>query len=122
MSAYVLVLDDDEMLRELVEAVLSGEGYRVRCAASIADALEIATRQQPGLVLFDLTLGMQRGEEFVTAYRQIPHATARLIATSGAADLVQRATALNVDGHLRKPWELDDLLCIVQDSLMNQEA
>ena len=45
MSAYVLILDDDEAMRELLEITLSDEGYDVRSAASSDEALASAAQQ-----------------------------------------------------------------------------
>jgi DNA-binding response OmpR family regulator len=113
MSAYVLILDDDEAMRELLEITLSGEGYDVRSAASSDEALASAAQQQPRVILFDLTLGNRDGESFVRAYRQLSNATACLIVVSGAVNIVERAAEMSVDGYLVKPYELDDLLATV---------
>ena len=113
MSAYILVLDDDEALRELLEITLSDEGYAVQSAATSEEALAMAAQQQPRVILFDLTLGNSRGEGFATTYSQLPNATARLIVVSGAVNIAERAAEMGVDGYLVKPYELDDLLATV---------
>jgi DNA-binding response OmpR family regulator len=84
-GAYILVLEDDQTTRELLEIVLTDEGYDARSASSVAQALAVAQEREPVLVLFDMLLQDQRGDDFVKAYRAMPGATARLIAVSGIA-------------------------------------
>ena len=52
----VLVVDDDDALRDLVATILSEEGYAVRTAASAAEALSAAQRERPGVVLMDVNM------------------------------------------------------------------
>ena len=113
MSAYVLILDDDEAMRELLEITLTDEGYDVQSAATSDEALAIAAQQQPRVILFDLTLGNSSGEGFANGYSQLPNATACLLVVSGAVNIVERATEMGIDGYLVKPYELDDLLATV---------
>jgi DNA-binding response OmpR family regulator len=116
MSGYVLVVDDDLLMRELLELALSGEGYEVESAPSVTDALASCQRRPPGVILFDLTLGQEDGESFVRAYRTLPNAHAALIAVSGASGLEQRVSALGITTFLMKPWDLDELLQAVKQA------
>ena len=111
MSAgYILVVDDDDALRELLEIVLTDEGYEVQVAGSAAQALNLARKRQPALILFDVLLGDQHGAAFVESYRQLPDATAPMLAVSALADLAAEAARIGADDFLAKPFDLDDLL------------
>jgi two-component system, NtrC family, response regulator AtoC len=114
MSGHVLVLDDDEAMRELLAETLESEGYRVQCAASVDVALQLVRERNPRVVLFDLTLGAQSGQAFVEAYRALPDAQAALIVLSGAPGLAHVADALQLDGYLTKPFDLDALSLLVR--------
>ena len=108
--AYILVIDDDQEIRELLAIALSDEGYEVGTAASASSALDLIRVRHPDVILLDLWLQGQRGESFVEAYRALPNAPAALVLLSAAADLAQVAATSCADRHLAKPFELDDLL------------
>jgi DNA-binding response OmpR family regulator len=115
--SYVLVVDDDTAICELLDIVLSEAGYVVECATTCDRALELARVRQPEVILFDMSLADGDGEHFVTSYRQLPRATARLVAVSGIAKLDEESARIGADGCLAKPFELADLLRIVRGSM-----
>ena len=112
--SYILVVEDEDVLRELLEIVLSEEGYEVRSAMRAADGLEMAAADRPSLVIFDVTLPDLNGTTFAERYRALPEAAAPLIAVSGIANLAEEAARIGVDGFLTKPFELEDLLALVR--------
>jgi CheY-like chemotaxis protein len=114
----MLVVDDDRAICELLEILLSEEGYEVACATTIARALDLAATHQVDLILFDMSLADGDGEHFVERYRRLPQASARLIAVSGIANLEQEATRIGADGFLTKPFEIDDLLSTVSRAMV----
>ena len=115
--SYVLVIEDEDVLRELLEIVLAEEGHDVRGATNASRALEMVGGERPSVIVFDMTLPDLSGAEFVKRYRRLPDATATLIAVSGIANLEEEATRIGADGYLTKPFELDDLLRLVNQSL-----
>jgi two-component system alkaline phosphatase synthesis response regulator PhoP len=52
----ILVIDDDENVRDTIAVMLEQEGFRVFCAADGAQGLDVALKQKPDLVLVDLRL------------------------------------------------------------------
>ena len=52
----VLVVDDDEAVRELVATILEEEGYAVHTAASGSEALTVARRERPAVVVMDIAM------------------------------------------------------------------
>jgi CheY-like chemotaxis protein len=115
--AYILVIDDDPEIRELLEILLSDEGYEVGTAASASGAMDLIASRHPDLILLDLRLQGQTGESFTEAYRVLPNATASLVLLSAAADLEQVAATIGVDRYLSKPFDLDDLLQMLTELL-----
>ena len=114
---YVLVLDDDVGIRELVEAVLFEEGYEVVSARDTDAALRLVQERPATLIFFDLALAHGSGESFVSAYRALPDATASMVVLSGAPNLQETAARLGADGYLTKPFDLDDLLAAVKAAI-----
>jgi len=113
----ILVVEDEDVLRELLEIVLAEEGHDVRSATTASCALELAAHQQPSLIVFDMTLPDLDGADLVARYRALPNATAALIAVSGIANLEAEVERIGVDGFLAKPFELEDLLALVNRAL-----
>lgn len=111
--SYILVVEDEEVLRELVEIVLTEEGYAVRSATNAARALDLVISERPSLILFDISLPDLSGAEFVQRYRALPDATAALVALSAIVNLEDEARRIGADGFLAKPFELEDLLSLV---------
>lgn len=117
MRESVLVIEDDDEVRELLAIVLSEDGHHVRCAESAALALDLARRHGPVLVLLDLSLADMPLDAFVTALRNLPDFRASIIALSGAADLEAQAARIGADGFIAKPFDLEHLLGTVDDLL-----
>src|SRR5688572_22688967 len=72
----VLVVEDDDGIRETLEVLVTIEGCEVRTVSDGARALEIVEDWVPDLILLDLSLPVLSGEEFIAAYhgRPTPHA------------------------------------------------
>ena len=115
--SYILVVEDEDVLRELLEIVLSEEGYEVRSATRAADALAMAEAEQPSLIVFDVTLPDLNGTTFAERYREHQDGAVPLIAVSGIANLAEEAERIGADGYLTKPFELDALLALVRRTL-----
>jgi two-component system response regulator (stage 0 sporulation protein F) len=63
MKSKILVVDDDEGMRDLLELVLQREGYEVRSAAAAIDALEMLRRETFHLVVLDIKMPGMDGIE-----------------------------------------------------------
>jgi len=109
----VLVVDDDESIRELVNMALSDEGYEVVMAAEGSLALELIRTRPPDLILLDMRMPDMDGGEFAEAYRQLPGQRAPLIVLTAARDAADRAAQLEADAFLPKPFDLQALLDVV---------
>ena len=70
MNAKVLVVDDDDESVELVQALL-GKEYAVTAARSGADALQVAARDMPNIILMDVEMPGMNGYEACRALRAV---------------------------------------------------
>jgi CheY-like chemotaxis protein len=103
--ARVLVVDDDEAIRDVVAEVLRDEGYSVVCAENGAQALrEIEGDHHPDLVLLDLMMPVMSGWE-VLEQLQANQELARIPVV-----VVSAMSAPGAREHLAKPIDLDRLL------------
>jgi CheY-like chemotaxis protein len=109
----VLVVEDQDDIREFVALVLQNEGYCVATADNGATALEEVGRKPVGVVLLDMRMPVMDGWAFADAYRSRPGPHAPIVVLTAAHDAAARAAQINAEGYLGKPFELDDLLSVV---------
>lgn len=113
----VLVVEDEEAIRETLADALRDEGYEVECArdglAALA-VLEARLPRCPDVILLDLMMPRMNGWAFVRAVRELPDlrtlARVPVVLLSAARDLEQEARQLGVDGHIAKPFDLGVVL------------
>ncbi|MBI3522063.1 MAG: response regulator [Chloroflexi bacterium] len=109
----VLVVDDDDGIRDFVTSALSEEGYAVDEAADGAEALAHASSWDPDLILLDMRMPVMDGWEFARTYRDKPGKHAPIVIVTAALDVAKDAREIGADGFLAKPFQLDDLLRLV---------
>jgi len=106
----VLIVDDDDAIREFIATALGLEGCVVRTARDGRDALAVAEAWQPDLIILDLNMPVMDGWTFRVAQRLVPDlATVSVIVTSAGQNLQVRRESLEPCTFLPKPFELDSL-------------
>ena len=113
-SQQVLVVDDDEGIREFVAMALSSAGYDVMSAPDGAAALELLATSQPAVILLDMLMPKVDGWEFARLYEQRPGPHAPIIVLTAARDAQARAAEIKADAWLAKPFHLDALFACVK--------
>ena len=112
--ATVLVVDDDESLRELLRLHLSAAGYEVEVAEDAIAAGYRVLRRPPDLIICDVNMPHLDGFDFIAAVRadrslpKIP-----VIFLTSLEDGDQRSRSLGAVGYLTKPVRADRLLALV---------
>lgn len=110
--ATILIVDDEERNRRLLDVLLRTDGYQTLSASSGRDALVLAASAQPDLILLDLMMPGMDGFEVTHALRNDPVTAAIPIMIVSALDDVatqRRLLASGADEFIRKPvdrWEL----------------
>ncbi|GAO03683.1 response regulator [Anaeromyxobacter sp. PSR-1] len=110
----VLVVDDNDALRENLAECLEAEGYAVDPAPSGAAALErLEHGPLPAVILLDLMMPGMDGAALAAAVRGDPRwAGIRLVVTTGHS--VSRVRDLPVDAVLMKPFGVEELLAVLK--------
>ena len=117
-APLILVVDDDNDSRTLLELVLATSGYAVETAINGRDALDSARRRPPRLILLDLAMPVMDGFTFRSEQlrddllSQIP-----VICVSGRHDAMRVSQKLQVAGCIPKPFDLDIVLARIQEIL-----
>jgi len=109
----VLVVEDEQLIRETVEILISIEGCDVRTAVNGEDALKKVDGWTPDLILLDLTLPGMSGREFIQAYRKTPSPHGPVVLLTGHTLETSAVQAMGAAGILPKPFDVNDLLDVV---------
>jgi DNA-binding response OmpR family regulator len=117
LHARVVVVDDDRMIREMLELGLSREGYDVQSAADGIAALELVRRFDPEVIVLDIMMPKIDGISLLPKLREISQAPiVMLTAKGGTEDKVQSLTA-GADDYLVKPFVFEELIARLQAKL-----
>ncbi len=115
----ILVIDDEDMIREIVQTILRESGHEVLTATNGSEGLKILETEKVDLVITDILMPEKEGVETIFDIRfQYPHV--RIIAMSGGGrmnnfDPLKIARKAGAHRVLTKPLEQDDLLNAVRD-------
>jgi CheY-like chemotaxis protein len=113
---YVLVVDDEEFIRQVVGEVLRDEGYGVLFAGSGRSMLDLLRTERPDLVLLDVMMPDGDGREALRAMRSQPDLRdIPVVIVSTGVTLPRLEGAGEVV--LEKPFDLERLLRLVRDTI-----
>jgi CheY-like chemotaxis protein len=119
MTARVLVVDDDPDMRLAMNELLVDRGLLVDLAGDGREALDRAAEQRPALVILDITLPIVNGFGVADALRE-RYGTVPILAITADGGAVRKARRVGAYAFLRKPFELDDLLRMVERGLSTE--
>jgi len=118
-TGRILVVDDEADIRDLVQEILSEEGYTVDVAADAAEARAACARQAPDLVLLDIWMPDADGISLLREWQQSQSFTAPVVMMSGhgTVETAVEATRLGAIDYIEKPLSLAKLLRTVTNAL-----
>ena len=107
----IMVVDDDEDVREIVRMLFEADGYRVLTAADGLEAWRaISLGERPAVILLDLMMPHMDGEQFLHKLRTSTLGSVPVVIMSGHTSARERARQLRAADCLTKPFDLDELL------------
>jgi DNA-binding response OmpR family regulator len=114
----VLVIDDEDMIREIIKTVLTEAGYQVAGAANGAEGLKLLESQPVDLIITDILMPEKEGIETIIETRK-SHPNIKIVAISGGGRAhnfhpLKIASKIGADMTLPKPFEPDELLAVVK--------
>ena len=113
MALDILVVDDEQDIRELVAGVLTDEGYDCRTAGDSTRALAAVDERRPSLVLLDVWLhgSPMDGLELLDAIKQRePNLPVIIFSGHTESRDLERALALGADAYLSKPAKVEAII------------
>ena len=117
----ILVVEDEVAIAENIVALLAARGYEMSSCGDGFDALELARKQPPHLVLLDVNLPRLSGFEICKLLRADPRTDkVKIIMVTGLdrGGDVEKAFAVGADDYLVKPFDSERLLKKIQKALL----
>jgi DNA-binding NtrC family response regulator len=113
----VLVADDEEIMREILESLLTREGYRVTLAASGEEAIELATASSFDIAMVDVMMPGINGIQTLEELKRIDDDLPVIIITAfGTAANTREAFKRGAFDFIEKPFKNDDVLLVVRNA------
>jgi DNA-binding response OmpR family regulator len=109
-NSRVAVIDDDRMVREMLELGLSREGYEVRTATDGFGALELVKAFDPEVIVLDVMMPKIDGITLLPRLREITQAPILMLTAKGGTDDKVRSLASGADDYLVKPFVFEELI------------
>ena len=116
-AGRILVVDDDDVIRQLITVNLELEGFEVVPAVDGQDALDKVKDVQPDVVTLDVMMPRVDGWEAAERLRQDPetaHIKVILLSARAQESDIQRGERIGVDAYLTKPFDPDELIDVVR--------
>lgn len=118
MPKKIFIADDDPAIVDVVSIILEDAGYRVASTIHAEDLLVLSAGDVPDLFLLDIWMYGKDGRDVCTHLkndaltRHVP-----VIIVSAIREIEKIARDYRADGHLAKPFEMDDLLGVIKKHL-----
>ncbi len=117
----ILVIDDEEMVRETLRLVLENKGYEVEEAENGADGIDLQRKNPFDLIITDILMPTQEGIGTIVELKK-EFKDIRIIAISGGGrtdkvDYLESASMLGANKVLAKPFSNEELVLSVEECL-----
>ena len=116
-NARVAVIDDDRMVREMLELGLSREGFDVQTAADGFAALDLVRRFDPEIIVLDVMMPKIDGITLLPKLREITQAPIVMLTAKGETEDKVQSLSSGADDYLVKPFIFEELIARLQAKL-----
>src|SRR3954470_5068315 len=115
MKQHILIVDDEEQMRDLLSLYLIKHGYEVSKAGTSTETLQIVEEKQVNLVVLDIGLAGEDGLKLLSAIKsRRPETQVVMLTGMGfVEDLLQEAHQKGADGYVSKGLPMDELLLAI---------
>ncbi|MBC8413032.1 sigma-54-dependent Fis family transcriptional regulator [bacterium] len=114
----ILVVDDEQSMREMLQIFLSSEGYKVATANNGETAIEALKNDFFDLVISDMNMPKMGGMELLRQIKQTsPEIVVVIVTAFGSTESAVEAMKLGAYDYIQKPFKMDDIRLIVKNAL-----
>jgi DNA-binding NtrC family response regulator len=118
MTANILIIDDEKLIRWTLEGVLRKEGYAVMSADSGEAGLKLVDEEAPDLILLDLRLPKMDGMEVLERVKEIkPDALVIILTAHGTVESAVEAMRKGAYDYLNKPFDVEETKLVIRKAL-----
>src|SRR5512135_1347500 len=119
MAKQILVVDDEDRIRQSLNGILKDEGFEVLEAKEGTQALRLVETDPPDLVILDIWMPVMDGMEVLEKMKgQVPNLPVIMISGHGNIELAVKAVKLGAYDFIEKPLSLDKVLVAVNNALL----
>lgn len=118
-AQYIMVVDDEPDIRQLVSEILEDEGYRVVTAENAERAQELQRNRKPDLILLDIWMPGQDGISLLKSWRESESLRCPVVMMSGhgTIETAVEATKLGAYDFIEKPLSMAKMLLTISNAL-----
>ena len=122
-AQYILVVDDEPDIRQLVSEILEDEGYEVNTAENAEEAKDLRRQRRPDLVLLDIWMPGQDGISLLKDWQKSGSLCCPIIMMSGhgTIETAVEATRLGAHDFIEKPLSMAKMLLCIENALKSQQ-
>lgn len=121
MKARILVVDDEESIREFLEIMLRKEGYEVTCAVDGQQALDLLKKKSFDMVISDLQMPNVTGIELLKQTKdQYPDMLFFMITAFATTETAVEAMKLGAYDYITKPFKIDEVRINIANALRSR--
>ena len=114
-SVSILIVDDEEMMRTLLNRILSREGYKIRSAEDGVVALEVLKAEKVDIVISDMKMPRMNGFELLKIVKkEYPQIGVIIMTAYGDTYTVKDALLLGADEYITKPFKSYEISLVVE--------
>ena len=114
----ILVVDDEEQMRDLLAKVLERKGYQVSVCGDGAEALALLEREPADLVVTDVRMPGLNGMEALRAIKELnPDIVVLIMTAFGSIDQAVQAVKEGAYDYINKPFKIDEILLTIDKAL-----
>ncbi len=118
MKSRILVVDDEESIREFLEIMLRKEGYEVTCAEDGAVAVDLLKKKSFDLVISDLQMPNMTGLELLKHVKDnAPETVFMMITAFGTTETAVEAMKIGAYDYITKPFKIDEVRIVIGNAL-----
>jgi CheY-like chemotaxis protein len=120
LSRTILIVEDNNIIRDQIVAILEMSGYTAMAAANGSDGLRLACQSRPALIISDVMMPELNGLDMLRNIRQNPeldHTPIVLLSGLIATEDIRKGLELGASDYLIKPFRITDLLQVVSRHL-----
>ncbi len=113
----ILVVDDEQVLRENIDAYLTNANYQVIQAKDGEEALDLFNLHKPDLIVLDLMIPKIMGEDVCVKVREVSNVPIIMLTAKTAEDSVINGLNIGADDYIAKPFSVKELVARVNSLL-----